>query len=500
MINRKSAAPVQIQRQELFDVAEKYRRIQDAISGEEAIKKRGATYLPIPSSCEKHSELDAGYIAYQTRAIYYNVCKPTRDALVGQLFTPPPVVELPTGLEFLIEDANGEGLNLEQLTKQAANHVLPFGRGGFLTDFPVTDGNVTRGDIESGRFRPIIRFFEPWAIRNWRTEKIGTVHKLVMLVLDEQVEVAKTDNEFDIELELRQRVYRLTDGCVSVEVYGPEGKPIEGEKYDLCNRDRQPLDSIPFDFVGSLNNDAEVDEPPFINMANLNIAHFRNSADYEDSVYLVGQPTPVYAGLTVDWVENYFQGGKVAFGSRTSIPLPENATAMLLQAEANSLAFEAMTHKEDQMRSVGGKILDPDQKIEKREIEIKEEAANQKSVLATVKDNLQLALFAAVQRAGALIGIDVIEGEHKIELNEDFDLASLDSNETTTIMEAYDKRLVAFAEVRNHFKRAGVAMLADEEAQAAIKEDFAFVESVTAKPEPTVGNGNTQNPDQGSNN
>lgn len=485
-------AGVKIQRKELRDMQEKYRKIEDAISGEEAVKKAGAKYLPVPSFCEK-SENDPRYIAYQTRALYYNTCQPTRDALVGQLFLRPPVIELPSELDFLIENVNGEGLSLEQLIKKAANYVLPFGRGGLLSDFPETSGEVTKSQIDSGEIRPIIRFFEPWAIRNWKVEKIGNELKLTMLVLDEMHESNEGRDEFDIETKLRHRVYRLKDGYCSVQVYDEEGQ--EAERYDIKGSDGKPLDSIPFEFIGSENNDAEIDEPPFLNLANLNLAHFRNSADYEESVFLVGQPTPVYSGLTVEWMENYFPRG-IPFGSRASVTLNEGATAQLLQAEANTLAFEAMKHKEDQMFSVGAKIINRDQKIEKKEKEVEIEAASQKSVLTTIKDNLEMAFFNAVVRAASFIGVEVTKEASKFSINENFDLTSMDPDEIRSLTELYsgEQPCITFSEMREGLRRSGIAKLADEEAKTEIMADQVMKKALAPpEPPPTVGNGNPGN-------
>jgi hypothetical protein len=56
--------------------------------------------------------------------------------------------------------------------------------------------------------------------------------------------------------------------------------------------DGEAWNYIPFTFVGSVNNDETPDLPPLYDLAVLNVAHYRNSADYEESCYMVGQPTP----------------------------------------------------------------------------------------------------------------------------------------------------------------------------------------------------------------
>lgn len=48
-------------------------------------------------------------------------------------------------------------------------------------------------------------------------------------------------------------------------------------------------DEIPFTFVGAQNNDETIDDPPLATLAEINLGHYRNSADYEDSVWFCGQ-------------------------------------------------------------------------------------------------------------------------------------------------------------------------------------------------------------------
>lgn len=487
-----SKPPVQEQRKELYDVLDRYETISDSIEGEHKVKSRGKKYLPVPSSCS--STTDDRYKAYLLRANYFNVCQPTRDALKGQIFLRPPIVKLPEGLEFLIDDVDGEGTTFQQLAEQSADYVIPFGRGGFLTEFPPTNKEVTQGQVDSGEVRPIIKFTAPWSMRNWLEKKNKTksnVKKLTMLVIDEAVEQVKTDNEFEIETVIHQRVYRLDDNeCATVEIYDEDGNSTG--RVELCEQTGNHQNTIPFDPIGSKNNDMEIDEPPFTGLSNLNIAHFRNSADYEASVFFVGQVTPWFSGMTQDWMDEYYPDGKIPFGSGVTLQGPPDSEATLLQGQPNMIAFEAMTHKEKQMFAIGAKIVDKDQKVEKKEAEIENESAAQKSVLMTIKNNLELALFRAVQRAGALLGIEVTKENTTIELNGNFDLSRMNAAEVMSYSDAYQKGEITFGEMRAGRRRQGSASISDdEEAKKQIMEDKKLKEALNPpqEPKPTVGNG-----------
>lgn len=458
-------------RRELSDKLPIYTIIEDALAGEVTVKSKGKNYLPEPMTHDTSST--ERYASYLARAVYYNVIKPTQEALVGQLFLRKPKVNLPELMTGMEKDVNGEGLDIEQIIRLAANHVLPYGRGGFLADFPMQQAEVTRADIDNG-LQPTVTFYAPWAITNWRVTKVGKKQKLTLLVLKEVYETRESGDEFSTDLKDRYRVYTLDAGVVTLRVWEDEEKLVSNTL--LKDSDGNTFDTIPFEFIGSENNDAEIDEPPLYGLASLNIHHYRNSADYEESVFLVGQPTPVYSGLTQDWVDNNFKGG-VPFGSRASIPLPENGKAILLQAEPNTLAYEAMTHKEEQMIAIGAKIINPRQTVERKEAEIQIEAASQRSVLTTIKDNLQKAMILALQHAAKFVGSNPEEID--LELNDNFDLTSMTAEEIRWLIELYNGKLVPFGTVHENLRRSGIVKNTAEESKAEILADLDFVKSVT---------------------
>lgn len=459
-------------RSELSKILPRYQMIEDTLSGEEAVKDQKDLYLPVP--VDEKGDVRVSSPRYQTylkRAVYYNMVKPTLDALVGQLFLRQPKVEIPTRMDAMLKDVNGEGLDIDQLVRLAANHVLPYGRAGFLTDFPKTNGEVTQAQFDGG-MRPCIKFYSPWAITNWLIEKVNRQKKLTLLVLKEIVEVPLGD--FDTETVDKHRVYRLVDNKVTVEIWLDE-KVVEPRTV-IKDAKGKALDTIPFEFIGADNNDAEIDEPPLYCMATLNLGHYRNSADYEESVFLTGQPTPVYIGLTERWVDNYFEKG-VPFGSRASIPLPENSDAKLLQANPNTLAFEAMTHKEHQMIAIGAKLINPNQRVERKEAEIQIEAANQKSVLMTIKDNLQKAMEKSLRTAALFVGTN--PDEISVELNDNFDLTTLTAEEIRWMIELFKEGNIDYATLHENLRRSGIVKNTAVEMKTSILGDVAFRKQTT---------------------
>ena len=109
-------------------------------------------------------------------------------------------------------------------------------------------------------------------------------------------------------------------------------------------------------FFGADDNDETIDDAPLYDLAVLNLAHYRNSADYEEGNFIAGQPTLFITGLTESWYQDVIkQGNPIRLGSRSANLLGSGSNAFLLQANASSGLREAMTDKKRTNDCIGGK-------------------------------------------------------------------------------------------------------------------------------------------------
>lgn len=476
-------------RKDLAKWLDVYYVIRDVLDGEYAMKAAGHKYLPVLNPTKVQAK-DPVAVArneeYITRAVFYNFTFRTQQSLVGAIFLRPPMVEVPDLLDNVIRNADGEGLSLEQLAKKACSDVLAYGRGGLLTDYPPTTKATTKADAKSGKVRPFIKFYEPWNIINWRTEMgVNSENVLTLVVLREHYD--EDIDGFEVRTRTQYRELRLEKNQVIVKVWRPKKESeysdcipsdIRDEKaqeykvystHTINGGDGKPLDRIPFDFIGAKNNDTFIDHPPMYDMATLNCGHWRNSADHEESVFMLGQPTPVVIGLTDDWAANHLKG-ELALGSRGIIPLPEKADAKLLQAEPNTLAFEAMKHKENQAKKMGAKLIE-ERNVEKTATESEIDSASDNSVLRDVTQNVGRAFVIALQRSANFLNLSISDDEIKYELNDNFDLTGLAAEEQRWLIELVAANLLSIEEARTVLRRSGMATLDIEEFIAKIKED-----------------------------
>ncbi|WBF76811.1 hypothetical protein PSV3_00109 [Septimatrevirus PSV32] len=198
--------------------------------------------------------------------------------------------------------------------------------------------------------------------------------------------------------------------------------------------------------------------------------------DYEESCYIVGQPTPVLIGLTEEWVTNVLKGS-VNFGSRGGIPLPAGADAKLLQASENTMLKEAMDTKERQMVALGAKLVEQ-KEVQRTATEAELEAASEGSTLSSATKNVSAAFEWALKWAARWVG--QADSGVKFELNTDFDIARMTPDERRSLVEEWQKGAITFEEMRTGLRKAGVATEDDAKAKEKIAKDTAEAMALAA--------------------
>jgi hypothetical protein len=444
-----------------------WRLIRDCLDGQQAVKKRGTLYVPQPNAADTSTENNLRYDAYLTRGNFMNFTSRTLSGMVGAVFGKDAVATLPDALMPLYNNVDGSALTLDQQAKKVLSDALSVGRCGLLTDYPVRNRPATRKEVAAGKVRPTIQFYFAEDIPNWRYSVVEGIRHLSLVVLRESYVVE--DDGFKMKTDVQYRVLRLEKGIYTVTIYQKESTGFVS-KGTLVPKQAsgKPFDYIPFEFIGSDNNDAGVDSAPLLDLANLNIAHFRNSCDFEEMVFMLGQPTPVITGLDKEWVDNVLKG-RVVLGSQVALPLPEGCDAFLLQIDESQLALSAMEHKERQAVALGARLVQSAQ-VQRTAKEAGMEEASEQSLLLSAAKNVNSAYKRALKSAALFAGAPVTD-DIGYELNTDFDILRLDSPGRAQLLAEWQRGAVTFSEYRSILRRAGVATLDDEAAQKELQKE-----------------------------
>lgn len=448
---------------ELVEVQDQYQLISDCIKGSKAVKARGTLYLPDPDSDAQPVGTNPRYIGYKARAVFYNVAQRTLEGLIGQIFLRNPNVDVPNRLNIVKADVDGAGVTAVQQAKLACEYVLGHSRAGLYVDYPKVEGATTVADLETGNIRPTIALYHPERIRNWDYIKVGAKSKLSLVVLDEEYRKDFGDI-FRREIAWQQRALILQDGAYRVEIWRDD---VLHETLTPTGPNGKPLDEIPFTFIGVKANDGKVEPPAMFALCDLNISHYRNSADHEEMLFICGQATPVASGLTAEWAEQF---GEIKLGSRTGVLLPVDGKFELVQASDTDAIAAEMERKEKRMVALGAKLVEEKQ-VQRTATEASQDEAAESSVLSSVAKNVGAAYKFAFEWCAYLVGLGdrtSVEGDSSItfDLNSEFDLVQLAPDERSQLMKEWQAGIITDREMRDSLTRAGIASEDFEEWEA----------------------------------
>lgn len=380
---------------------ERWRTISDICDGENL-----DNYLIMLNPDDESVDNITRNVQYRKRAVFYAIAGYTARGLNGLLFSKAPTVTLPASLDYLNDDVDGAGNALYQQAQYIARDQIRIGRCGLAVMFPSGLSNVSRADISSGKAVPRIQHIKPDQIINWRTTRVGAQIKLSLVVIKEFGEKIKEDNYTTEKVPILKELGLIPAGEYFERTWTQNEKKewIPGPRVYPLNNSEKRWQEIPFTFVGAENNDPSVDQPPMFDIVRVNIGHFRNSADYEDSVFYSGQAQPWMSGLNEQYVE-LMKKNNIYVGSRNLIGVPTGEQFGFASAEPNPLVRQAMLDKLELAIGLGARFIQPSGPA-KTASESEGEQQVQHSVLSLISENLGDAYTRCLKWCGEYLGID----------------------------------------------------------------------------------------------
>lgn len=379
--------------------------VRAAVAGSEAVKD--GEFLPEVNKHDTSPENQSRNSDRLRGAVYFNATGRTLGALTGIAFSKWPEVKLPAGLDYLMEDADGSGVGLVNQAQLTVSDVMQTGRAALLADYPQAAGASSRAQQDAGDMRATVAFYAAESIINWRTIKRGAKTVLGMVVLSE---TAEEWDEFERREIQQYRVLMLgklaedSPDRYIVQVWRKLGKDWQVvEQYTPLNGSGQPWTHIPFTFIGATNNDASPDQPPLYDLADLNIAHFRNSADHEEALHFAAQPQVWVTGADEHWFKTMQESG-IYVGSRAIGAAPQGGDVKMIQSEPVSALSEEMARKVELMAALGARLMAPGE-VAKTATQAAGEDKAAHSVLSLVCDNVSDAYRKVLAWCGEFMGI-----------------------------------------------------------------------------------------------
>jgi hypothetical protein len=452
----------------------------------------GSLYLP-----QLKDQDNVDYDNYKTRAVFYNATWRTIVGLQGMLFRKPPVTIAPPTVTTMLEDITQAGQPLQIFALEAAEELLITGRLGLFVDYPVVNTALTtKADAIAQNIRPLMKSYIAESIINWKTRQYKNKTVLCLVVLRE-TEALAGDDEFESVFETRYRVLDLVDiidpvSGLTTTTYRVRIMKVEeeqGENGGVVKRDvvldtavplldGKELDFIPFYFIGVDDMSWNVDNPPLVDLVDMNLSHYRTTADYEHGCHFTGLPTPVISGYVPQ-----DPGSKLYIGSTAAWMFPNpQAKAAYLEFTGQGLQVleNNLEKKEARMAVLGARMLE----VQGKGVETADTAAihraGEQSMLSSMAQTISLGIEKALKVFCQFANADSTNVSFK--LNDDFFPMPMDALTLTALIAGWQNSAYSYKTLHDNLKQADIVPVDADAAQE--------LADIKANPPPTALGGN----------
>jgi hypothetical protein len=415
--------------------APKWQKCRDAATGESAVHAQGQIYLP-----KLAEENDKDFKARLDRTPFFNATWRTISGLRGMLFKNEPDTTIPAGIAGYLEDVDLAGSAMQTFAQEVVQEALTVGRVGVLVDYPqaATDEGVTVAEAARLGMRPSLQRYPAETITNWKVDRIGSASVLSLVVLTEQAAIEGKDeychdtetryrvldlgeSEDEGTLRYRQRVFRINKAGEDEQV-GPDVVPL---------LNGQPLNFIPFEIMGVDCVGPKVEEPPLMDLVDMNFHHYRVSADYEHGCHFSGLPTLFISGFIPGE-----DSPKIYIGGPGANCLPDTQSkAYFVETQGDFTALRTnLEDKKLQMAVLGARMLEQSKRAAEAADTVAQHRKGEESLLSAMSATLTLGLERALTWFAAWAGVS---GKIEYKLNDDFAPVSMSAQDLTAIVAAW---------------------------------------------------------------
>lgn len=413
-------------------------------------------YLRYLNPQDESDENRGRNVTYRKNAIFAAVAGYTLQGLTGTVFRKIPTLTVPKSLDYLKFNADGAGQSIYQQSQKAVSEALKKDRGGLVVAYPKTEGEVSRADMASGKVFATIHRVSAEQILSARLVSDGAEMKLGLVVIKESVtEVAddgytQTDVDQIRELFLEKtetgfvygvRLWQKEKGGAWATIETEYPRDGAGKHWDV----------IPFTFFGSVDNSIFAAQPPMLSLARVNIGHYQNSADYEDSVWYAGQAQPWMSGVTQEHLD-LMKDNNMYAGSRNVLGVPSGETFGYAIAPPNPLVRQAMIDKMEIMIGLGARFITPGS-ANKTATQAEGEQEVQHSILSLVASNISEAYTQCLKWVARFMAI--VDQNLDYALNQDFVAPNAEAQDIQAMVMAWQAGALPQTDLFNWFKRIG---------------------------------------------
>lgn len=390
----------------------KWSQMRNVFDGNEAMKANAKRYIP-----PLDGQTPQQYADVINRESFENYTLATAKGMSGLIFAKAPVIEVGTQIDSLQDNIDLAGSNLTDLAQYVVNEVSSVGRVGLLVDMMTPTIEITsRLQEQQLNLRPYIKTYTTENIINWDTQIINNRAELSFLVLCEPYMVR---TGFEFEDKVRYRVYELIEGICVVRVFEENNKAFSMVSEIIVKMNGQTIDFIPFVSITSEKLTIEPNNPPLIDLADINISHWYLNVERRNALHYVGFPSIYGVDLQIP------KGSSVNLGAGTINTFNSpNAKLSYLQLSADGMGSveKALEEKKNAMLALGAKILAPESASQISENTMQMKTAGQRAIIIQIADTVS----RGIEKALSLMALWLNDNQEvKFQLNTDYNLSEM---------------------------------------------------------------------------
>ena len=394
--------------------------VRDLWQGTDAVRAKGTAYLP-----QGAGEHPQDYAAKLKRAVFFNAFRRTVEGLTGLVFSKDPKLgdDVPAPIVDQWENIDNAGTHGDVFVRERLQDALQAGHNLILVEYPDTGGATTRADeAPLGPIRPYWVPVNKENVLSWRTTVEAGKTILTQLVLKECANVAA--GMFGEVEQTRYRVLYRRAGVVGWALL----EVTERKSINIVAEGLYPTqDEIPVvEIITSGRRGLFDSDPPLMDLAYLNIAHYQQLADANWARYKTNSPILFGAGITQPVAEDGSQPEEISVGPNSAI-LQANENASLTYVSHDGAALDncdkALETLKSDMGTLGLAMLAPQKRATETAEAKRLDKATSDSALSVTARGLQDGVERALYFHARYLKLP--DGG-SIEINRDFEGLAMD--------------------------------------------------------------------------
>jgi hypothetical protein len=170
-----------------------------------------------------------------------------------------------------------------------------------------------------------------------------------------------------------------------------------------------PVPFIPALFIGVGGVQSSVERPPLEDLVEVNLSHYRTSADLEHGRHFTALPTPWAAGFPIE--------GELRIGSGVAwVSQDSNAKAGYLEFSGAGLGSleRALEQKEKLMATLGARLLEPQRAAAESAAALRLRQSGESSVIQALAVHVSTAITKLLRWGADWVGIPSADIEYRL--------------------------------------------------------------------------------------